>query len=283
MRSNVSLDSSNVMVMASKADSRSVGKNQKKERPIFSHCKMLGHTVDKCYKLHEFPPGYKTKSKTQANAANVEVAQIEGSLSKAELDQSLSAFTAEQCQQLINMLPGHLKAYSSSSTDVNSATFNAGTCFSVDLASYLNFQNCWIVDSGASRHICTNRSLFLNLKPLRNSNVTLPNNVMVSVEYIGDVRLSQDLLLMDVLYVPGFKSNLISISALTAALLAASLFHNAGFVIQDTQNSRTISKGIRVHDLYVLEVENSSVTASVNKVSAQEWHDRLGYISFKRL
>ena len=42
--------------------SKAVGNKQsfqKKERPLCTHCGLLGHTVDKCYKLHGFPPGYK--------------------------------------------------------------------------------------------------------------------------------------------------------------------------------------------------------------------------------
>ncbi|CAL1387813.1 unnamed protein product [Linum trigynum] len=32
-------------------------------RPFCTHCHSYGHTVDKCYKLHGFPPGYKGKAK----------------------------------------------------------------------------------------------------------------------------------------------------------------------------------------------------------------------------
>ena len=32
---------------------------QKKEEPYCSHCNFQGHTVDRCYKLHGYPPGYK--------------------------------------------------------------------------------------------------------------------------------------------------------------------------------------------------------------------------------
>ena len=39
---------------------------QKKERPQCTHCGLLGHTVDKCYKLHGFSPGYKTRGKNPA-------------------------------------------------------------------------------------------------------------------------------------------------------------------------------------------------------------------------
>ena len=34
-----------------------------KERPLCTHCGKLGHTMNKCYKLHGFPPGYKFKNK----------------------------------------------------------------------------------------------------------------------------------------------------------------------------------------------------------------------------
>ncbi|XP_050258856.1 uncharacterized protein LOC126703827 [Quercus robur] len=34
-----------------------------KERLLCTHCGKLGHTVDKCYKLHGFPPSYKFKNR----------------------------------------------------------------------------------------------------------------------------------------------------------------------------------------------------------------------------
>ena len=44
------------------------GSNGKgKDRPLCTHCSKLGHTIDKCYKLHEFPPGYKSKNKSMTH------------------------------------------------------------------------------------------------------------------------------------------------------------------------------------------------------------------------
>ena len=34
-----------------------------KDRPMCTHCGKLGHTIDKCYKLHGFPPSFKFKNK----------------------------------------------------------------------------------------------------------------------------------------------------------------------------------------------------------------------------
>ena len=39
----------------------------KKERPLCTHCNMLGYTVDNCYKLHGYPPSYKQKGEFNAN------------------------------------------------------------------------------------------------------------------------------------------------------------------------------------------------------------------------
>ena len=32
-----------------------------KEKPTCNHCGLCGHTMEKCYKLHSYPSGYKTK------------------------------------------------------------------------------------------------------------------------------------------------------------------------------------------------------------------------------
>lgn len=37
----------------------------KRDRPLCVHSKMLGHTVDKCYKLHGYFPEYKPRMKAK--------------------------------------------------------------------------------------------------------------------------------------------------------------------------------------------------------------------------
>ena len=50
---------STVAISAAKLNSK-----PKKDRPTCSHCGILVHTVDKCYKLYGYPPRYKFKSKS---------------------------------------------------------------------------------------------------------------------------------------------------------------------------------------------------------------------------
>ncbi len=44
--------------------------NFRKERPFCMHCGLLGHLVDKCYKLHGYPPGYKFNKPHPAGSAH---------------------------------------------------------------------------------------------------------------------------------------------------------------------------------------------------------------------
>lgn len=46
---------------SNKGNSYSNKFNGKKESTICSHCGVLGHVVDKCYKIHGYPPRYKAK------------------------------------------------------------------------------------------------------------------------------------------------------------------------------------------------------------------------------
>ena len=56
-----SFDSSNGLAMVAKTDTRTKANNkkQRKERPFCSRCKIPGHTLERCYKIHGYPPGYK--------------------------------------------------------------------------------------------------------------------------------------------------------------------------------------------------------------------------------
>nr|XP_023894154.1 uncharacterized protein LOC112006088 [Quercus suber] len=47
------------------------GGNFKKERPVCTYCNFTGHIADKCYKLHEYPSGYKPKGGNKAMANQI--------------------------------------------------------------------------------------------------------------------------------------------------------------------------------------------------------------------
>ncbi|XP_030927833.1 uncharacterized protein LOC115954102 [Quercus lobata] len=97
------------------------GKNSKGNcRPICSHCGRLGHTMEKCFKLHGFPPGFQPKGKTSmVNQVGVQDDLAENGQSSNDANQF--TFTQEQCQQFLTMLGNQIQAAAHLSKDVHMA------------------------------------------------------------------------------------------------------------------------------------------------------------------
>jgi len=70
------------------------------------------------------------------------------------------------------------------------------------------------LDTGATDHVAQNRenfSTFFRIKPV---NIKLPNNSIVTANFAGTIQFSTQLILFNVLYVPEFSFNLISVQTL---------------------------------------------------------------------
>lgn len=83
-------------------------------------------------------------------------------------------------------------------------------------------EDTWYFDSGASRHITSRREMFRNLTAsLIGRRVTCANNSSYPVQGVGEIMLDgSDLLPHDVLFVPGIKKNLFSVSSFAQRGLA---------------------------------------------------------------
>ena len=72
-------------------------------KPTYSHCGVIGHTIEKCYKFHGFPLSFKfTKGRivSDSSAHQVQVYDDNSSTVVPPVPQ----FTLEQCQQILAML-----------------------------------------------------------------------------------------------------------------------------------------------------------------------------------
>ena len=101
--------------------------NGKKERPICSHCGILGHVVDKCYKIHGYPLGYKNKGK--GHSANQ--VSMGSNLDHTNIMEELTtvALTSSQCHQFMSMLQAHTLG-SQGNQDSSLGTHQAATLIS---------------------------------------------------------------------------------------------------------------------------------------------------------
>lgn len=76
--------------------------NKGKDKPLCTHCGKFGHTIDKCYKLHQFPPDYKFKGKTTM-AHQVTLSQPQDFSFLAFPGFVTPSFNPEQCQQILSL------------------------------------------------------------------------------------------------------------------------------------------------------------------------------------
>ena len=75
--------------------------------------------------------------------------------------------------------------------------------------------NTWVIDIGAIDHIVCYVHLLTTITAITQLIVQLPNGETAFVTHIGTVTLSSSLTLQNVLYVPSFTFNLLSVSTFT--------------------------------------------------------------------
>ena len=112
-------------------------KPMKKDCPLCTHCGVLGHTQDRCFKLNGFPPGYdKFKGKPAPAQPQVHHVAKGSSASMAGLQigsvESTSVLTSTQVQQLLSLLQLHQHG-AQPDTNGNSSVL-AGMVFSASIS-----------------------------------------------------------------------------------------------------------------------------------------------------
>ena len=158
----------------------------RKERPMCSHCGIAGHTVEKCYRLHGFPPGYKPRARPSAN----QVMTASGSNNDNGMANLASLpLSPDQYQQLLSFLnsqqppneihPTHQVAtvLSQSSnfsgishkplySNLPAHNLLAHSVFSSRTVNRIAFShNTWIIDTGATDHMICSITLFTKITP----------------------------------------------------------------------------------------------------------------------
>jgi hypothetical protein len=72
----------------------------------------------------------------------------------------------------------------------------------------------WILDSGASHHMCNSLQWFLSYKSTIPVKIKLPNGNVVLAKHTGIIRFYPTFIVTDVLYVPNFYVNHICVSVM---------------------------------------------------------------------
>ncbi|KAL2926590.1 Retrovirus-related Pol polyprotein from transposon RE1 [Bienertia sinuspersici] len=250
-------------------------------------CHKLGHTIDRCYFLHGFPSHWKgSKEKKVAATAQNDIDQT-----NSDSKDGTPSVSFEQYHQFLEFLKTQKhNEHSGTLLDGPNATGQAHLAGKLCLVSCLNTD--WLLDSGASDHICSDLSCFTTYQfPSGSDNtITIPNGTQVQIKHIGSVQISKHIQLHDVLHVPDFKFNLISVHKLCRDMNSELRFTHDNCFIQ-SQIGPPILLG-RLHGrLYKVDptgtsdpVRTTTIPHSPSCLSVVEraklWHLRFGHLPF---
>jgi hypothetical protein len=209
---------SDALINAAKSRFASSSKSTPK---VCTYCGRDNHTIETCFKKHGLPPHLRKSS--SSNNATIEGGN-DATIAAVGSDSGSNIITQDQALQLINLLQSSFPSQTSnnpSSSKVGSAEFNGHT--SVNQGNVSIFSNAcslenWLLDSGASHHICNSIQWFHSYIEINPIPVKLPNGSQVFAKHSGIVKFSNSFTLTDVLCIPNFSVNLVSVSQLCKVL-----------------------------------------------------------------
>nr|KYP68714.1 hypothetical protein KK1_022355 [Cajanus cajan] len=112
----------------------------------------------------------------------------------------------------------------------------SGNCCSV----ISHHSSSWIIDSGATDHVSSSLSNFFTYTSIDPIVVKLPTGQHVHATHSGIVKFNESFHLTDVLYIPDFTFDLISISKLVSSLHCQLIFSPISYIIQDVNTKEKI-------------------------------------------
>ncbi|KAF7830791.1 Copia protein [Senna tora] len=273
----------------------------KKDR-LCNHCNGTGHTRDTCFKLHGYPDWYNDlkearKGSGSGKKTSVNMAAV-GVGSSHENGEEKQTELASMVSQIIKQEMGKYLKEKETEEHINFASLVnfAGNAQSGNFLS-LN-HGSWILDIGASSHICSNINLMQHTTSLRPPiHVHLPDSTTKIVHTKGQAALHLKLILHNVLLIPSFNYNLLSVNKLVKETDLHLIFHKCYCILQDRKSEEIIAiAGVR-RNLYILESRSfdpsvikhyvthyglspkiycNAVSTSNEKLFVT-WHQRLGH------
>lgn len=239
----------------------------------------------------KWTPG--NRSNNSKMAANAHVS--------SNANSSGTAFTPQQLEQLAKMMP-QLMMTKGSHTDEEIDSHFSGM---ISYNSAVKASNTWIIDSAASDHMTSCLDNLLTPKPIANSiAINLPTGDSVVISHTGNVLLETGFILNNVLCVPNFRHNLLSVQRLVKETNCEAHFYPAHCVILDATTKELKGLGKAENGLYYLinhltekipstwlqskvaansttVIDNAKKQVDQNQTDAEKllelWHHRLGH------
>lgn len=191
---------------------------------------------------------------------------------------------SENCWQEFPEKKPSARLSTSTTTTAATSSQNNNTTYSPSNIAFLSKNqnhlcDSWILDSGATQHMCNNKSQFTHIEPF-STTITIANNTKMNATGKGDVTLTTrngtSFKLINVLLVPNLASNLLSVCCATQNPHMSFNFVNGECNIM--HQNKLLATATKHDSLLVLETGNNyaHVTKTTDTLT---WHKRLGHLN----
>ncbi|GKC56890.1 ribonuclease H-like domain-containing protein [Tanacetum coccineum] len=177
---------------------------------------------------------------------------------------SSSSFTHDQIKKLLCLINEN----SSGSIHANMADHYLG----------------WIIDSGANQHLTVLTVGMSNVIDISNLKITVgyPNGTLATVSYVGNLQLTKNVMLYDVLVIPGYCVSLLSVNKIIKDSKLFMGFDEDKCYIQDLKREIILGTGNESGGLYLFDLQSNKNIGNVNlvysfHVSKTLWYSMLGH------
>ncbi|CAJ2635289.1 unnamed protein product [Trifolium pratense] len=229
-------------------NSKNSKKYSKKDVECYN-CGKHGHYADECW----FAKGNKGKGKKKYNDAANAVEEEEQSSSDEEDDVKLMMATLNEISD------------NTANTDY------------------------WFLDTGCSNHMTSHKDWLIEIDASRKSRVRFADDRTLQAEGIGKLVINRDdgkhVIMEDVLYVPGMKSNLLSLGQLIQKGFAVTMKNNS-LALFDAKKNLILKTPLSKNRTFQINMTTAKVMC-LSAVEADDknwiWHARYGHLNFKSL
>ncbi|OIT26309.1 hypothetical protein A4A49_64522, partial [Nicotiana attenuata] len=193
-----------------------------------------GHLKENCYKIVGYPQDFTSKKKgsqTSGFRPFATSAIVRENMKSSEAHGHF--FIEQQYKQILDML--------NKPTSSDNADNITGNIASMTSLLSNNFTCEWIIDAWASHHITPYKD-----------RVQVPTGGRAEITSIGDAVILGSYKLENVLHVPDFKFNLLSVSKITKQICCVALFFPDFCVFQGIFNGKVMGIGKEKEGSYIL-------------------------------
>ena len=155
-------------------------------------------------------------------------------------------------------------------------------CFMMKSAFKVMNTCLWYLDSGCSRHMIGDRSLFKVFETKKGGNVTFGDGSKSQIKGKGIISPPGLLDIANVLYVEGLRVNLLSISQICDQHFMV-LFLKGKCLVMDESGKKLISGVHTLDNYYELVPDADIMYNNIRSPNEDLWHQQMGHATYKHL